>query len=110
MPVIENEITRFRGDTYPLIVTIKENGIAVDISTAVTKMTIAFIDEDKVSAPVTIIGTNVDGSLGRVSFAFIPEVVNVVGKFFYDIQVDSGGYKTTYVKDIIIFLRDVTSE
>ena len=106
MPVIGNEITRFRGDTYPLIVTIKENGVPVDISTAVTKMTIAFLD----TPSETIIGTNVDGSAGKVRFDFTPETVDVVGKFFYDIQVDGDGYKTTYVKDIIIFLKDVTSE
>ena len=34
--------------------------------------------------------------------------VDQVGKFFYDIEVTDGGYRTTYVKDIIEFLRDVT--
>ena len=104
MDIQDNEIVRFRGDTYPIIVTIKENGIPIDLSTALSKMTIAFTDSD----PVTIIGTNITESVGMVRFDFTDDVVDNVGKFFYDIQVDSGGYKTTYAKNIIIFLRDVT--
>ena len=99
------EITRFRGDTYPIVAIIKESGVPIDLSTAVSKLTIAFTDPD---SPVTIIGTNVDGSVGKVEFAISTEIAANAGKFFYDIQVDNGGYKTTYVKSIIEFEKDVT--
>ena len=104
MDIKNKEITRFRGDTYPIIATIKENGLPVDLSGAVAKMTIAFKD----SPSVTIVGTILVAAEGSVKFDFAPDVVDNVGKFFYDIQVDSGGYKTTYVKNIINFVQDVT--
>ncbi len=99
-----NEINRFRGDTYPIIVTIKENGIPIDLSAAVSKMTIAFTE----SPAVTIIGENITGSDGMVRFNISDEIADNIGRFFYDVQVDSGGYKTTYTKNIINFIKDVT--
>ncbi len=102
----KNEITRFRGDTYPIMVTIKENGIPIDLATAVCKMTIAFSDLEI----VTIIGTNVSSSEGMARFDFTEEIADHVGKFFYDIQVESGGYRTTYAKNVVNFLRDVTPQ
>ncbi len=101
-----NEITRFRGDTYPIIITIKENGVPLDLSTAVSKMTIAFTD----SPPVTIIGTNVTESVGAARFEFSDDIADNVGKFFYDVQVEDGGYRTTYTKNIINFIRDITPQ
>lgn len=101
----KNEITRFRGDTYPVMAIIKENGIPIDLTGATTKMTIAFKDP----GPRTILGIIIPETPGMIRFDFMDEeVTDQVGKFFYDIQVDSGGYKTTYAKNIIVFLRDVT--
>lgn len=101
MAVVDNSITRFRGDTYPLIVTLKENSLAVDLTTAVIKMSI------KYSTSITITGTVTDASNGIVQFDFEPGDVDSVGRFAYDIQVEDGGYITTYVKDIFELIEDI---
>ena len=102
MAVIDNSIKRFRGDTYPLIVTLKENGAAVDLSTATVKMTIGL------DVPVTITASITDATGGVAQFDFTQDHVGAAGRFSYDIQVEDGGYITTYVKDIFELVEDVT--
>ena len=89
MAVVDNSIKRFRGDTYPLIVTLKENGVAVDLSTATVTMTIGL------QTPVSIIATITDAVNGVAQFDFTQTEVGTAGRFSYDIQVDDGGYITT---------------
>ena len=102
MAVTDNSIKRFRGDNYPLIVTLKENGTPVDLSTATIKLTIGL------DTPVTTTGTVTDASGGVVQFDFDQSAVGTAGRFAYDIQVEDGGIITTYVKDIFELLEDVT--
>ncbi len=102
MSVVDNTITRFRGDTYPLIVTLKENGTAVDLTTATVKMTIGL------QTPVTISAAITDAAGGVAQFDFDDASVGTAGRFSYDIQVEDGGYITTYVKDIFDLVEDVT--
>ncbi len=102
MAVTNNAIKRFRGDTYPLIVTLKENGSPVDLNGSTVKMTIGL------STPVTITGTLNDAAGGVVQFDFDQASVGTAGRFSYDIQVDDGSYITTYVKDVFELVEDVT--
>ena len=102
MAVVDNSIKRFRGDTYPLIVTLKENGVAVDLSTAVVKMTIGL------ETPLSITASITDAAGGVAQFDFDQTHVGTAGRFSYDIQVEDGGYITTYVKDIFELVEDVT--
>ena len=106
MEEVDYSIRRFRGDTYPIVFSLVDKGIIVDLQGAVVKMTIAFRDPE----PLTIVGTIMDDVGGKVRFDFTSEMVDQIGKFFYDIQVVDGGHVTTYVKDIIDFVRDVTPE
>ena len=102
MAVIDNSIKRFRGDTYPLIVTLKENGVAVDLSTATVRMTIGL------ATPVTIVANITDAAGGVAQFDFDQTHVGTAGRFSYDIEVQDGGYTTTYVKDMFELIDDVT--
>ena len=97
-----NEIERFRGDTYPIVVTIKENSNAVDLTGCTVKMTIGY------STPVTVTGSITDAVNGIVQFNFTESDVSKVGRFEYDIQVDTGSIKTTYVRDNFILKSDLT--
>ena len=99
---ILNGITRFRGDTYPLIVTLKENSVAVDLSTSIVRMTIGL------PTPITLTGTITDAVNGIARFDFDQDAVGVAGKFAYDIEVRDGTIVTTYVKDIFELVEDVT--
>ena len=102
MSVISKLIRRFRGDTYPLSVILKENGTAVDLSTATVRMTIGL------AAPITLTGTITDAAGGIVQFDFDQTAVGTAGRFNYDIEVTDGGVITTYVKDIFELIEDVT--
>ena len=103
MAVTDNTIKRFRGDTYPLVVTLSENGVAVDLSTATVTMTIGL------DVPVGITATITDAAGGVAQFDFTQTEVGTAGRFSYDIQVTDGGYITTYVKDIFELVEDVTT-
>ena len=103
MSVTDNKIERFRGDTYPLVVTLKENSVAVDLSTATVVMTIGL----ETPAPITATITDAPG--GVAQFDFTQTEVGTAGRFSYDIQVTDGGVITTYVKDIFELLEDVTA-
>lgn len=102
MAVINNEIKRYRGDTYPIIATLKENSIPVDLTNSTVKLTIGY------NIPVTIIGNITDATNGVVQFEFGAAEVAVVGRFKYDIQAETGSYVTTYVKDNFILTDDIT--
>jgi len=102
MAVVDNNIKRFRGDTYPLIVTLKENGAAVNLSAATVKMTIGL------ETPVSITAGITDAAGGVAQFDFDQTHVGTAGRFSYDIEVQDGGYITTYVKDIFELVEDVT--
>ena len=102
MAATDNSIKRFRGDTYPLIVTLKENGSPVDLSTATVTMTIGL------STPASITATVTDAANGVAQFDFTQTEVGTAGRFSYDIQVEDGGYITTYVKDIFELIDDVS--
>lgn len=103
MAVIDNSIKRFRGDTYPLIVTLTENDVAVDLTTAEVKMTIGL------TVPVSIVASLLDATAGVAQFEFDQTHVGTAGRFSYDIQVTDGAYITTYVKDIFELVEDVTA-
>ena len=102
MAVTDYYIKRFRGDNYPIEVTIKKNGTPVDLSNATVKLTIGL------DTPVTTTGTVTDASGGVVQFDFNQSAVGTAGRFVYDIQVEDGGIITTYVKDIFELLEDIT--
>ena len=102
MAVTDNSIKRFRGDTYPLIVTLKENGAAVDLSTATVRMTIGL------ETPVTIMANITDAAGGVAQFDFDQTHVGAAGRFSYDIEVVDATIITTYVKDIFELVEDVT--
>ena len=102
MAASDNKITRFRGDTYPLVITLKENGVAVDLSGATVRMTIGLDTSVLCDADIT------DATDGIAQFNFDESHVGNVGIFSYDIQVISGGFITTYVKDEFELIQDVT--
>lgn len=98
------KIKRFSGDTYPITATLKENQKPVDLTGANVKMTIGYTPSE------TITGTILDAKKGKIKFDFTSITVTNVGIFQYDIQVeDASNIKTTYVRDSIEFIQDLTS-
>jgi len=96
------DITRYRGDTYPLTATLGRNG-----NFNVTGMTFTISTQINNGAIYSSVGTILDATNGIVRFEFDPAAVNTAGEGIYDIQGDDG-YIYTYDKGKFILLDDVT--
>lgn len=86
-----SKITRFRGDTEPLIINIKADGSPMDLTD--TTVTLYYSDR-------SIVGVN--GLDGQVSFTPIAEEdFQTVGQMKYKLVKKKGSTKTTLVMDIL---------
>jgi hypothetical protein len=105
-------ITRARGDTYPLVFTIKSNGVPLDISGVLTML----LTVDPKKAPVddvnnlfTLAGDVIDGPAGVVSFPISESQADHVGNYFYDVQmVDGASVIRTIQNGKFSFVQDIT--
>ena len=97
------DITRYRGDTYPLLVTLSRNGnydvtgIGLKMSTKLDGGTLYTFD-----------GIVKDAINGIVQFDLPAEAVQTSGEGYYDIQGNDGTYIFTYIKGKFTLLDDVT--
>jgi len=100
----EQDITRHKGDTYPLTIAISKNGNKNIVGQSFTMYT--KIDTE----PVYITnGTIVDNINGIVEFPFSAEAVSVAGSGKYDIKVTDSIYTYTYVYGDITLIDNVAS-
>lgn len=98
-------ITRFRGDTHALSISLKQNNAAVDLNLtnyvefALNKGTETVIIEcDKDVTPTT----------GIVYVPFTEASVDTAGTFEFDVQVTwTDGTKTTFTKSKLKLVEDV---
>jgi hypothetical protein len=100
-----------RGDTVPIPFTIKQSGVAVDITGYTFQLTVnsernpADVSNEQFSIP-GVITSAVDGEM-----EFRPSSVNTdlsPKKYFYDVSmVDTGGYKTTVIKSDFVIEQDI---
>lgn len=98
------EIERPRGDTYPLKVGIRLDGVLQDFSSSEIKMSYK-----RSTDVITVVGAPISDDLKfNIMFTFTVDQVNEAGKFPYDIQVITAGVVRTYIIDEIEFLEDVT--
>ena len=95
-------ITRFRGDTYPLIVTLTTDGVPVDLTGTTITFSVDF------NTPVALVGTLVDAVNGQASFDLDVPGIEYAGSYDFDISVDDTQYITTYVKGLLVLEPDVT--
>lgn len=102
-------IKRYRGDTHPIAVNITTRAGAVDI----TGWSLTF----SVSAEPTpaaadyvfqLTGTIDSATAGTAHFDLTEAQADLVGDYYYDIQVtDAGGKKRTVKKGKITFMQDI---
>ena len=99
---MSDQIKRYRGDTYPEIVTITDGGVAMDITGATVVLTLDY------DTPVSITATITDAVNGVVKFDFLATQVADVGRFTYDVEVTySDGTIATHARDEFTLLDDV---
>ena len=106
------KISRFRGDTAPIIGTVNLNEQALNVTGCTFVLT---VDPAKTPAAATnnvfaLTGTVVSAAAGTLSFPITLAQANalVPGTYYYDIQmVDAAGYKRTIALDAFVVLQDI---
>ena len=101
------QIERFRGDTYPIKITLKSNGDFVNLDDIdETVLSIA-----KSSGVVSTTCTkDSDPTSGVVYADMNSTIVDDKGSFPFDVQVVwLDGTKTTFLKDTIVFKGDINT-
>ena len=106
-----NELTRFRGDTYPITVQIRLNGRIHDLTSCTAKLTVSAYEEPTTETPEFSLTGVVASPASQGIFSFTPSAANVdlLGDYFYDIQVtDATGLIHTPIKSTITFTQDIS--
>lgn len=113
MAELPNTITVYRGDSWPIVVTITDSttGLPLNINAYSFKLTV-----DRKQNPIDTTtkvfetsGLVIDASNGQVRFT--PSAANhaVAGNFFYDIQMTAGASTVkTIVKSQYIIEQDIS--
>jgi uncharacterized protein YuzE len=98
-------ITRYRGDTQRLNISLSSGGVKVDLTT-VNKVELG-VDKEGTVLVIECI-KDADPTSGVVYAPFIPTDLDVVGTFSFDVQVSwYDGTKTTILIDRFKILDDV---
>jgi hypothetical protein len=99
-------INYFRGDSYPIAITVKDNltGEPIDLAGATLTMTVDRRENptDDTTKVFTISGaTQTPTSSGRVLFTPTTSNSANIGNFFYDIQMSTGSGPSTIIRTIV---------
>lgn len=104
------DIERKRGDTYPIQITVLENGVGMNISGTSFTLTVdpAKLPTTAVNNIMSLAGVIVNAATGRVDFTPAPADVDHVGKYYHDVQmVDGAGLKRTVVDGKFTLIQDI---
>ena len=104
-------ITRFRGDTKPLVVTLTSRGQPINLTGCTAFTLTADPSRNPVDATNNIFaltGTILDAAAGTVEFLPSALEANHVGTFYFDLHyLDSRGLLNTAGKDKLVFEQDI---
>lgn len=108
----EGAISLIRGDTFELIVNVKSNGVAFDM-TGYTPVLSAMIVPTETTADIQLYGADVDTSKageGTLTFTFSPSDTEneTAGDYYYDIQITKDSTIYTIIKSTLELIQDVT--
>jgi len=104
-------ITRYRGDTKPLVVTLSSSTGPLDLTGCTGFTLTADPSKEPTSASANIFaltGTILSALAGTVEFLPSTLEADHVGTFWFDVQyLDDRGLINTAGKDKIVFLQDI---
>lgn len=95
------EITRYKGDTDPIVFTIKKNGVPLDI----TGSSFSLFYGDG-TGTVTLPGTLIEPTSGKVSFAVAGTDFQTVKIYKYKVVKTDGSIVKTIIKSSVIIVDD----
>jgi hypothetical protein len=102
-------ITRFRGDTDPLVFILTKDKLPLDLTGSTFTLSVSTISD-----PLTadyVVQLNGVSSLpltGKVSFTPTDVQMDIVGDYFYDVEMVSGTSKKTIVTGKLKMVQDIT--
>jgi hypothetical protein len=103
------EITRFRGDTDPMVFTFSKNKVPLDLTGS---SFILSVSADQTPTTPTylmqVIGAVGDPLLGTVTFTPLAIDVDFVGNYFYDVEMTNGLSVKTVVSGKFKMIQDIT--
>lgn len=102
-----------RGDTFQLIVNVKNDGVVFDM-TGYTPILTAMKSKTATTPDIQLLGADVDttnAATGKLTFTFAPsDTVNLVaGNYYYDIEITTGAIVRTLIISTIELVQDFTS-
>lgn len=107
------QLERYRGDTLPIMCTVST--VATQTATNITGCSFLFTvnslcnPPDNTTQVMQVVGDVADAVNGVVQFAPTVDQVNLVGFYYFDIQMtDTYGNTCTLVKGSIVFRQDIT--
>lgn len=108
-----NAITRYRGDTVPDQVTVKNSdGTVKDITGYTFLLSVNTLRNppDATTQLFQLTGTVAVGTDGVVTFPITSmQADQAINKFYYDVEMtDTGGKKKTILKDSYTFVQDIS--
>lgn len=107
-------ITLFRGDSYPIVFTLKDKatGLPIDLTAATLVMTVDTLKEppDDTTSVFELAGElDADPATGKVSFTPLTTDTATVGSYYYDVQLTDGDNNIrTVVKSTLTITMDIT--
>lgn len=111
MTPIEKRICRSRGDTFPFDLTIKLNGVAVNVTTDSFVLTVDPDEapDDAANNLFANIPTIVDGPNGiiRVTLS-VSDADQTPDSYFYDLQQTSGSATRTIMRGSWVVSQDIS--
>jgi hypothetical protein len=106
-----DDITRYRGDTWPDTITVIDKlGNPIDISTFTFVMTLDNKSEpvDETTRLYQLDGEVVNGPNGIVEFSPTEEQADRAGIYYYDVKmIDGTGRKKTIKKAAYVYSQDI---
>lgn len=115
MATLMGELEFFRGDTYPLELTIRNKATkaVIPLSGYSFKMTVDTLENPPDDSTKLFEVTGVldsEPTTGKVSFTPTVENTNqTIGTYYYDVQMtDPSGHIRTIVKDLFKIVQDIT--
>lgn len=108
-PTIE-DIEVVRGDSPVIPLTVKSNGVAVDVTGGVFELAVDATQKpvDETTQVMLVTGTVVSGPAGTVSFQPTSLELDLEPKtYYYDVQMTLGGSKRTILKGKFVVQQDI---
>ncbi len=112
------ERSMYRGNTYKFTMTVKADGVVLNITDYIARMTVrqnfptpSTVDDS--DAAISIIGLIAVGTDGKVQYEIIPSETQDlnVGDYYYDLEIESPAGETyTFGVGIFNILSEITRD